>query len=1251
MAEPLRVLILEDVIADAELAERELRRAGVEFTSRRVETEADFLAGLEEFHPEVIISDYQLSGFDGMAALALVLKRAPQIPFIVTTGATNEETAVGCMKAGAWDYVLKDRLSRLPLAVSAALDLARTRRERERVETALREREEVYSAIVNQAAQGIILVDSDTMSFVEFNDAACRGLGYTREEFRSLTIPEIQAAQSPAEIAKWTEQLRRTGGGVLDTKHYRKDGTVREVRVSNRIVKIRGHEYISAIWEDITERKRAESELRRSEAQFRSYFELPLHGVALSSTEKRWLRVNDRLCSILGYSRDELLKMTWAQTTHPEDLEANVRLFNRVLSGAMDHYALEKRFVRKDGTIIWADLSVGCVRKADGGVDYLVVLVEDISEKKAAEHALRESEERYRLIAENTADVIWTLDLATRRFTYVSPSVERLRGFSAAEVMAQPFEATVTPESRGRIDAALAASLAALAAGDESARVTTVEVEQPTRGGGVVWTEVVASAIADASGRVTGILGVTRDIAERKCGDDALRESEERYRAFVDSTSDLAFVKDEELRYVLVNRANQEFFGRPEDEIVGKTDFDLMPRDAAEACRRSDEQALLEQAVIVTQERSGGRVYESRKFLLRLRNGEVGVGGFIRDVTDRELAAEELRRSEEEYRALFDGANDAIVVFEPGSETILDANPKACELYGYGRDELVGSSLKRLTLDVARGERLIADLFQDGNRNELETVHVRRDGTAVHLQIKGSVVDYGGKTAVLSIARDITQRRRDEAERKRLATAIEQSAEAVVITDTGGTIEYVNPAFEWITGYPAAEAVGRNPRVLKSGKQPPAFYAEMWAVISSGSVWTGKLTNRRKDGSVYQEEMSISPIRDQNGEIINFVAVKRDVTSEMDLQQQLAQAQKMEAVGRLAGGVAHDFNNILQALITHVQLMRGKPKDRKWMESSIQEMENLIGRGAALTRQLLIFSRRETVKPEHLDLNEQVREAGRMLQRLVKENIKLSIAPAPQRLQVTADRGQLDQVLMNLVVNAADAMPDGGQLTIRTGSADPDRVWLSVSDTGTGIPDEIRESIFEPFFTTKASGKGTGLGLSVVNGIVAQHGGTIEVESEMGRGTTFKVSLPEAGSGKFAALKEVWQHPAKLTEGRGERVLVVEDEEGARQGLHDILVSLGYAVASAGSGEEAGSLPADPRFDVLLTDLMLPGVTGTQLAAGLKARWPGLRVILMSGYTEDEAVRRDVGGGTVRFLQKPFDMATLAREVRAALDE
>jgi len=273
-----------------------------------------------------------------------------------------------------------------------------------------------------------------------------------------------------------------------------------------------------------------------------------------------------------------------------------------------------------------------------------------------------------------------------------------------------------------------------------------------------------------------------------------------------------------------------------------------------------------------------------------------------------------------------------------------------------------------------------------------------------------------------------------------------------------------------------------------------------------------------------------------------------------------------------------------------------------------------------------------------------------MLKRLVRANIAVNLELAPGSLPVDADRGQLDQVLMNLTVNASDAMPGGGTLTIRTGADAGQAVWLAVEDTGHGIPAEVRDRIFEPFFTTKGAGKGTGLGLSVVHGIVAQHGGRIEVESTVGRGTKFKVSVPRAGSGEFAAAEEAQVATSDLPLGRGERILVVEDEEIARQGLRDILASLGYVVVAVGSGEEAGALPSDPQYNLLLTDLMLPGVAGPALAAGLKERWPALKVILMSGYTEDEAVRSGVETPVVRFLQKPFDMRTLAREVRAALD-
>ena len=1376
----LRILIVEDVPSDAALVERELRHGGLESTTHCVETEPDFVAALADFKPDIVLSDYNLPTFNGMDALRLVQQRSPTTPLIIVTGSLSEETAAECIKAGAADYVLKERLARLPVAVRGALERSRLKQDKRRAEEALRHSEAELRAFFNAGADGIFVKDAALRTvmanpayaaflgrpveeilgrddFELMPDAmarACResDLDALRRKIPCVTEEEadgrvVESRKFPVALAEGSvgvggyirdvtevrqteEALRKSREiieGVLDAiparifwkdrnlvylgcnaifardagfaeakdligkddyqmgwhdqaEAYRADD--RQVIESgcSKILKEEpqttpegktitlltsklplrdSNGEISGLlgtYLDITDRKQVENDLRSSEARFRSYFELPLHGIGMSSVERRWTQANDRLCSILGYSRDEFLKMTWTEMTHPEDLEADVRSFDRILSGEIDHYDLEKRFIRKDGTIIWTSISVGCVRKPDGGVDYLVVLVEDISEKKAAEEALRASEERYRLIAENTADVIWTLDLATRRFTYMSPSVERLRGYSAEEVLAQPFEASMTPDSARRVNAHLAAALAAFAAGDRSAATTTVEVDQPTRDGGIVQTEIVANGLVDASGRLTSVLGVTRNITEWKRAQAALRESEERYRSLFEQSPIGVYRTTPDGEILLANPALITMLGYLSlDELRARNleEGGFEPhylRDAFKDVIKREGKVRGFEAVWTTKE---GRRVHVRENAHAIRDTEGKIlyhEGAVEDITAERETREALRRSEAQYRQLFESSNDAIMVFEPETETILDVNPKACELYGLTRDELIGTSLKRLTVDVARGEKRIADLRRSNQVQTFETIHLHRDGTPVDLEVSLSAIDYGGHVAVLGTARDITQRKQSEEERKRLVAAIEQSGEAVVITDRGGVILYVNPAFEWITGYRADEVIGLNPRVLKSGKQDPRFYAEMWATITHGSVWTGRLSNRRKDGSLYEEEMSVSPIRDENGTVINYVAVKRDVTTELELQQQLAQAQKMEAVGRLAGGVAHDFNNLLQALISHVELLRSRSNDPEKVVSSSREMEQLIGHGASLTRQLLLFSRRETVKPERLNLNEQVREASKMLKRLVKDNITLRVELAPESLRVNADRGQLDQVLMNLVVNASDAMPDGGELTIRTGSTNDMRVWLSVEDTGIGIPEDIRERIFEPFFTTKGVGKGTGLGLSVVHGIVTRHGGRIEVASGVGLGTTFKVILPAAGSGEFPAAKEGPKETAELPVGKGERILVVEDEELARQGLHDILVSFNYKVVSVGSGEAAGSLPADPPFDLLLTDLMLPGVAGPQLAIGLKERWPALKVILMSGYTEDETIRSGVGDGTLRFLQKPFDMATLAREVRAALD-
>jgi PAS domain S-box-containing protein len=335
---------------------------------------------------------------------------------------------------------------------------------------------------------------------------------------------------------------------------------------------------------------------------------------------------------------------------------------------------------------------------------------------------------------------------------------------------------------------------------------------------------------------------------------------------------------------------------------------------------------------------------------------------------------------------------------------------------------------------------------------------------------------------------DITERKQAEASRDRLATAVEQASETIVITDTKGTILYANPAFEKTSGYTRAEALGQNPRVLKSGKQDAEFYRQMWAVLQRGEVWNGHFINRRKDGTLYEEEANISPVRDAAGKIINYVAVKRDVTHEVQLETQFRQAQKMEVIGQLAGGVAHDFNNILAVIQMQASLLKsdGLSTEQTELADGITES---VQRAVALTRQLLLFSRREVFQPRDLELNETIAATTKMLKRMLGETIEMQLKLAAQPLFLHADAGMLDQVLMNLCVNARDAMPGGGHLLIETAGVELDElavgqsvqaragsfVRLSVSDNGGGIPPEILPQIFEPFFTTKPVGKGTGL--------------------------------------------------------------------------------------------------------------------------------------------------------------------------------
>ncbi len=360
-----------------------------------------------------------------------------------------------------------------------------------------------------------------------------------------------------------------------------------------------------------------------------------------------------------------------------------------------------------------------------------------------------------------------------------------------------------------------------------------------------------------------------------------------------------------------------------------------------------------------------------------------------------------------------------------------------------------------------------------------------------------------------------------EQERK-LITAVEQSADSIVITDSSGTIIYVNPAVEKITGYSKRELIGQNPRVLKSGEHDQSFYKALWDTITDGKTWSGRFVNRRKDGATYKEEATISPVLNGVGKITNFVAVKRDVTKNLELQAQLFQAQKMEAIGTLAGGFAHDFNNLLQVILGYLDLILSGQDLPAQLQANLEEIRRAARSGADLVKRMLIFSRKTSTQIESVNLNTIVEQVRSLLGRSMPKLIEIELLTDTDLWAINADPGQMEQVLMNLAINARDAMPDVGRLTIETQNivldeehhnvhlgVKPGRyALLSVTDTGTGMDEETAKHIFEPFFTTKEAGKGTGLGLSVVYGIVEQQGGKIICDSQLSVGTTFNVYFP-----------------------------------------------------------------------------------------------------------------------------------------------
>ena len=1018
----------------------------------------------------------------------------------------------------------------------------------ERAATLLRG-QTVLEAVAESTSDAVYVKDREGR-YLLINGAACRAVGKSRDDL----LGRDDSALFPSDDA---QRVRAMDVAVMESGETR---TVEETLIANGVpttfLATKGPVRDEAgvvvglfgISRDITERKRMEEALRESEMKFRSVFTQSPVGKSITKLTGE-VEFNPAMCAMLGYSSDELRNVRFQDLTHPDDVALRERSMQEVLSGERDAVRFVKRYRRKDGAVVWADINITLRRDALGRpLDFLSSVV-DITERRRAEDALRESEDKFRYMFDHGAMgmSITHLDGAVE----LNPAALEMLGRTAAEARGGRWQDMSHPDDI----AATQREIDALRGGEKAVARFTKRFLRPD--GSVVWAELSSTLRRDAAGAPLYMLTSLLDITERVRAEEALRESEYFFR----ESQRVANIGSYRADFVRGVWRSSEVL----DRIFGLDESREHPVSEWIAVIHPDDQprmtTYLQQEVL-----GAGRTFDAQYRIVRVNDGAVrwvhGLGelskdpagrvlvmtGTIQDITERRQAEEALRTSEERHRAILRGALDGFWVVDMDGR-ILEVNDTYCRMSGYTEAELLTMRFYHLVGDETPEEIAARthDIVAHGGAR-FESRHVRKDGSSypVAISVQHRLVD--GRGMHVAFIQDITARKQAEDDRAAM-------------------------------------------------------------------------------------------------------------------QAQLQQAQKMESVGRLAGGVAHDFNNMLGVILGNVDLALEQVAVGDPLREDLEEVRRAAVRSVDLTRQLLAFARKQTVAPQVLDLNVTVSGMLKMLQRLIGEDIVLDWRPQEALWPVKVDPSQVDQVLANLCVNARDAISGTGHLTIRTGqrtftAADlvtrPDvaageYVLLAVIDDGTGMGPEVLSHLFEPFFTTKSMGKGTGLGLATVWGIVRQNNGFIDVTSEPGRGSAFHIYLPRH-VGKAAHDRS--DGTAGASHRGSETILVAEDEPGILALTARMLERQGYRVLRASTPGEAIRIAQEHRgeIDLLMTDVVMPEMNGRDLARQLLTLYPNMKRVFMSGYTADVIAHRGVLDSGVHFIQKPFAQEALTRKVREVLD-
>jgi len=1010
------------------------------------------------------------------------------------------------------------------------------------------------------------------------------------------------------------------------------------------------------------------AERKQAEEKYRTILRTTMDGFWMVDMQGRFLEVNDAYCSMIGYSRDELLTMRISDVEGVERPEETARRIQRIMELGGDRF--ETRHKYKDGRMIDIEVSVNYM---EVGGARMFVFLRDITERKRAEETLRESERKFRDLYDNAPLGYHEYD-GEGRITNVNRTDLEMLGYTRGELIGQLiWKLNVNEEAvREQVMAKLAGTLPP---GKELERTYK-------RKDGTIFPVLIEDRlILDEKGRIKGIRCTIQDITERKRTEEALQTEKQRSQILSENAPFGMVMIDRDGTFRYINPKFKELFGYDLKDIPdGKTWLRKAFPDPT--YRHNVISAWINDLKIFPPGERRPRVFtatckDGTEKIVNLISVQLETGENLvtcEDITEHMHFDEALRESEERYRTLFEGSRDAVYITTLEGRFI-NFNQAFLDLFGYSKEQLMVLQAQDSYVFPSDRYRFQKEIERNGFVRDYEVRLRKQNGKEMDCLLTASVRrgDDGTILGYQGIIRDITERRlieealRDSETRYR--AIFENTGTAMLIIEEDTAVSIANAETEKILGYPIDEIKGKSwaEFIAKEDLERMMEYHHLRRIDPTVAPkgYESRLINNK--GEMKDIFITVSVIPRTNKTVASLLDItdrKRAEREMKALEEQLRQSQKMEAIGRLAGGIAHDFNNILTIIQGYCQLSLYELKGDHPLRENIEGIKKSTDRAAGLIRKILAFSRRQVMEMRVLDLNTVLMDLDKLLRRIIGEDIDLVTVLTEDLGRVKVDPGQIEQVILNLAVNAKDAMPNGGKLTIETANAELDDVYarshvsvapghhvmLSVSDTGVGMSPEVKERIFEPFYTTKEKGKGTGLGLSTVYGIVKQSGGNIWVYSELGQGTTFKIYLPRAE----ATPEEITEKVAKEEPPRGsETILVVEDEEELRKLAVQFLQKQGYRVLEATQGEEALLICEQHKepIHLLVTDVVMPGMSGRELSERLTSLRPEIKILYMSGHTNSAIFHHGVLEPGVILLQKPFTLGGLARKVREVLDK